>query len=244
MTFVFGAHLLDIERRELRHAGNLIALEPQVFDLLVHLVRNRGRVVSKDELIDAIWAGRIVSDSTVTTRLNAARKAIGDTGAAQILIRTVPRRGVRFVGEVCEDGIRQAPGVPAAALSVTTAPEPLPLPDKPSIAVLPFANMSAETGQDYLADGIVEAITSALSCIRSFFVIARSSAFTYKGRTIDARGIGKELGVAYLLEGSVQKAGNRLRIIVQLIETEGGAHVWSSSFDGAVDDFLIFEDRE
>ncbi len=245
MKFAFGDHVLDIERRELRHAGDLVALEPQVFDLLVHLIRNRGRVVSKDELIDAIWEGRIVSNSTVTTRLNAARKAIGDTGAAQILIRTVPRRGVRFVGEVCEDGIRQAPGVPAAALSVATAPEamPLPLPDKPSIAVLPFANMSAEAGQDYLADGIVEAITSALSCIRSFFVIARSSAFTYKGRTIDARGIGKELGVAYLLEGSVQKAGNRLRIIVQLIETEGGAHVWSSSFDGAVDDFFDFEDR-
>ena len=122
MTFAFGDHVLDVERRELRHAGNLVALEPQVFDLLVHLVRNRGRVVSKDELIDAIWAGRIVSDSTVTARLNAARKAIGDTGAAQILIRTVPRRGVRFVGEVCEVGIQQAPGVPGVT-SVTTAPE-------------------------------------------------------------------------------------------------------------------------
>jgi adenylate cyclase len=119
----------------------------------------------------------------------------------------------------------------------------LALPDKPSIVVLPFDNMSAEPGQDYLADGIVEAITAALSCIRSFFVIARSSAFTYKGRATNARDIGKELGVAYLLEGSVQKAGNRLRIIVQLIETEGGAHVWSSRFDGAVDDFFDLEDR-
>jgi adenylate cyclase len=119
----------------------------------------------------------------------------------------------------------------------------LELPDKPSIVVLPFDNMSAEAGQDYLADGIVEAITAALSCIRSFFVIARSSAFTYKGRATNARDIGKELGVAYLLEGSVQKAGNRLRIIVQLIETEGGAHVWSSRFDGAIDDFFDLEDR-
>jgi adenylate cyclase len=119
----------------------------------------------------------------------------------------------------------------------------LVLPDKPSIVVLPFDNMSAEPGQDYLADGIVEAITAALSCIRSFFVIARSSAFTYKGRATNARDIGKELGVAYLLEGSVQKAGNRLRIIVQLIETEGGAHVWSSRFDGAVEDFFDLEDR-
>ncbi len=119
----------------------------------------------------------------------------------------------------------------------------LSLPDKPSIVVLPFDNMSAEPGQDYLADGIVEAITAALSCIRSFFVIARSSAFTYKGRTTNARQIGKELGVAYLLEGSVQKAGNRLRIIVQLIETEGGAHVWSSRFDGILDEFFDLEDR-
>ncbi len=119
----------------------------------------------------------------------------------------------------------------------------LALPDKPSVVVLPFDNMSSEEGQDYLADGIVEAITAALSCIRSFFVIARSSAFTYKGRAIDAREIGKELGVAYLLEGSVQKIGNRLRIIVQLIETEAGAHVWSSRYDGTVDDFFDLQDR-
>lgn len=122
-------------------------------------------------------------------------------------------------------------------------PRDLTLPEKPSIVVLPFDNMSAEPGQDYLADGIVEAITAALSCIRSFFVIARSSAFTYKGRATNAREVGKELGVAYLLEGSVQKAGNRLRIIVQLIETEGGAHVWSSRFDGAIDEFFDLEDR-
>ena len=134
------------------------------------------------------------------------------------------------------------------AAAIRSSPPPirvqdLALPDKPSIVVLPFDNMSAEAGQDYLADGIVEAITAALSCIRSFFVIARSSAFTYKGRATNARDIGKELGVAYLLEGSVQKAGNRLRIIVQLIETEGGAHVWSSRFDGAIDDFFDLEDR-
>jgi adenylate cyclase len=137
-------------------------------------------------------------------------------------------------------------GEDASAIRPGSTPirvQDLALPDKPSIVVLPFDNMSSEPGQDYLADGIVEAITAALSCIRSFFVIARSSAFTYKGRATNARDIGKELGVAYLLEGSVQKAGNRLRIIVQLIETEGGAHVWSSRFDGAVDDFFDLQDR-
>jgi adenylate cyclase len=117
------------------------------------------------------------------------------------------------------------------------------IPDKPSIAVLPFDNLSVNQTQDYLADGIVEAITAALSRIGSFFVIARNSAFTYKGRATNARDIGSELGVAYLLEGSVQTAGNRIRIIVQLIETEGGMHVWSTRHDGTIDDVFDLQDR-
>src|SRR6478735_6834446 len=135
--------------------------------------------------------------------------------------------------------------VPAGGLAASRSrrDQTLVLPDTPSIAVLPFDNMSAEAGQEYLADGNVEAITAALSRIRSFFVIARSSAFTYKGRATNVRDIGRELGVAYLLEGSVQKAGNRLRITVQLIETEGGAHVWSSRYDGTIDEFFDLEDR-
>jgi len=132
---------------------------------------------------------------------------------------------------------------PSRSGSPQVLPQKLALPDRPSIVVLPFDNMSSEEGQDYLADGIVESITAALSCIRSFFVIARSSAFTYKGRATDAREVGKELGVAYLLEGSVQKVDNRLRIIVQLIETEAAAHVWSSRYDGTVDDFFDLQDR-
>lgn len=130
-------------------------------------------------------------------------------------------------------------------LGAKTAPvrPALALPDKPSIAVLPFNNMSGEPDQEYLADGIVEAITGALSRIRSFFVIARNSAFTYKGRAANVRDIGGELGVAYVLEGSVQKAGNRVRIIVQLIETEGGAHVWTGRHDGTIDDIFDLQDR-
>jgi adenylate cyclase len=130
-------------------------------------------------------------------------------------------------------------------LGAGTAPArpPLTLPDKPSIAVLPFDNMSSEPDQDYLADGIVEAITGALSRIRSFFVIARNSAFIYKGRATNVRDIGRELGVAYVLEGSVQKAGNRVRIIVQLVETEGGAHVWTGRHDGTIDDIFDLQDH-
>jgi adenylate cyclase len=162
--------------------------------------------------------------------------AFDDTGEQTLKNISEPMRAwhIRFAGEATP-AIRSSPS-PIRVQELT-------LPDKPSIVVLPFDNMSAEPGQDYLADGIVEAITAALSCIRSFFVIARSSAFTYKGRTTNARDIGKELGVAYLLEGSVQKVGARLRIIVQLIETEGGAHVWSSRFDGAIDEFFDLEDR-
>ena len=160
--------------------------------------------------------------------------AFDDIGEQNLKNIAEPMRAwhVRLAGEA-------APAIRSFPIRV----QDLALPDKPSIVVLPFDNMSAEPGQDYLADGIVEAITAALSCIRSFFVIARTSAFAYKGRVTNARDVGKELGVAYLLEGSVQKAGNRLRIIVQLIETEGGAHVWSSRFDGAVDDFFDLEDR-
>ena len=128
--------------------------------------------------------------------------------------------------------------------AAATAPrKALAIPEKPSIAVLPFDNMGGGSDENYLADGIVEAITAELSRIRSFFVIARNSAFTFRGRTANVRDIGKELGVAYLLEGSVQKAGNRLRIIVQLIETEGGAHVWSSRYDGTLDDIFDLQDR-
>ena len=127
--------------------------------------------------------------------------------------------------------------------AVSTARAALRIPDKPSIAVLPFESLSAEPDQAYLADGIVEAITAALSRIRSFFVIARNTAFTYKGRATNVRDIGSELGVAYLLEGSVQKAGNRIRITVQLIETEGGAHVWSAHYDGTIDDIFDLQDR-
>ena len=158
MVFSFADHVLDTERRELRRGAELVPLEPQVFDLLVYLIRNRGRVVSKDDLINAVWGGRIVSDSALTTRLNAARKAVNDSGAAQRVIRTLARKGVRFVAEVTEDGILEPPAA---------APEPsLALTDKPWIAVLPFANMSGDPEQEYFADGMVEEIITALSRIR------------------------------------------------------------------------------
>ena len=218
MTFAFGDYLLDAGRRELRRGGEPVALEPQVFDLLVYLVRNRDRVVSKDDLIDAIWGGRIVSDSAVTSRLNAVRKAVGDSGAEQRLIRTLSRRGVHFVGAVTEQNPPAASGERAAPPPAVTAP--LALPDKPSIAVLPFASLSSDPEQEYLADGLVEDVITSLSRLRWLFVIARNSTFTYKGLAVDTRQVAGDLGVRYVLEGSVRRTGNRLRVTAQLIEAE------------------------
>jgi TolB-like protein len=239
VTFAFGDYVLDAGRRELRRGGEPVALEPQVFDLLVYLIRNRDRVVSKDDLIEAIWGGRIVSDSAVTSRLNAVRKAIGDSGAAQSLIRTVPRRGVHFVGKVSEQSTVVA--ADHAVSSLLTAQ--LALPDKPSIAVLPFANLSSDPQQEYLADGMVEDLITSLSRLRWLFVIARNSTFTYKGRAVDIRQIAGDLGVRYVLEGSVRRTGGRMRVTAQLIEAETRRHVWAERYDRGVEDIFAMQDE-
>jgi DNA-binding winged helix-turn-helix (wHTH) protein len=194
VQFLFTDHTLDIDRRELARGGESIAIEPQVFDLLVYLVENRDRVVSKDDLIEKIWDGRIVSESTLTSRINAASKAVGDSGKDQELIRTIARKGFRFVGDV-----RRAESS-AAAPAPERHPQ-LPLPDRPAIAVLPFTNMSGEVEQEYFSDGISEDIITALSKLRWFFVIARNSSFIYKGKSVHLKQVADELGVRYVVEG-------------------------------------------
>jgi TolB-like protein len=241
MRFAFGDHVFDIERRELRRGGEPVVLEPQVFDLLAYLVVNRDRVVSRDDLIAGVWDGRVVSDSAITTRLNAVRRAVGDSGAAQQVIRTIHRRGVRFVADVREMGPVADPA--AAVISAAVSQPALALPDKPSIAVLPFQNMSGDPAQEYFADGMVEEIITALSRTRWLFVIARNSSFAYKGHAIDVKRVGRELGVRYLLEGSVRRSGERVRITVQLIDAETGAHLWADRFDGALDAIFELQDQ-
>jgi TolB-like protein len=230
MQFRFADHVLDVACRELRRNGEPIALEPQVFDLLVHLVRNRDRVVDKDELLESIWKGRIVSESTLTSRINAARKAVGDSGEAQRLIRTVPRKGFRFVGDVADEQ-RTEPRLPRVPR------------DRPSIAVLPFDNLSADRDQGYFADGIVEEIITGLSRIKWLFVISRNSTFIYKGNPIDVKTVGRELGVRYVLEGSVRRSGDQVRVTGQLIETETAAHVWADRYDGTLNDIFTLQDE-
>jgi TolB-like protein len=236
VLYLFEDYALDSKRRELRHKHHLLSVEPKVFDLLLHLVSNRERVVSKDDLVAAIWNGRIVSDSALTTCINAARTAVGDSGDIQRLIKTLPRKGLRFVGQV-----RERQEIAAAADDAFEVPtSPLALPDKPSIAVLPFTNMSGDAEQEYFADGIAEEITMALARLRGFFVISRNSAFTYKGKPVNVQQVGRELGVQYVLEGSVRKSGDRVRIGVQLANAVTGREFWSARYErGLVDVFAV-----
>ena len=250
MDFRFADFEIDLARRELRRGGAIVHIEPQVFDLLVHLIRNRDRIVSKDELIEVIWHGRIVSEAALSSRISAARRALGDSGNDQSLIRTMYKRGFRFVGE--PQGAASAPAVahdqgrsaPAAHDTVRLAPsaEPLPLPDKPSIAVLPFQNMSREAEQEYFADGLTEDIITGLSRQRWFFVIARNSSFTYKGAAVDVRDVASQLGVRYVLEGSVRKAANRVRVTGQLIDAANGNHLWAEKYDRELADIFALQD--
>ncbi|MCA6117888.1 winged helix-turn-helix domain-containing protein [Bradyrhizobium sp. WSM 1738] len=239
MKFSFDNHILDTDRRELRRGGELVAMQPQVFDLLIHLLRHRDRVVSRDDLIALVWGGRIVSDSTLDSRINAARSAIGDNGKDQRLIRTIPRKGLRFVGTV--NGPRDA-----KAASQVRAEQSLPeltLPDRPAIAVLPFDNMSGDREQEYFSDGISEDIITALSKLRWFFVIARNSSFTYKGKPVHINRVAAELGVRYVLEGSVRRSGDRVRITAQLNDTSTGSHIWAEHYDRELTDIFAVQDE-
>jgi DNA-binding winged helix-turn-helix (wHTH) protein len=182
LRYLFENYAFDTDRRELRRGAELVTIPPQVFDLLDYLIRNREHVVSKDDVINAIWNGRSVSDAALTTRLNAARSAIGDSGHEQRLIKTLPRNGFRFVGRVL---VAQAPAAAATAANPVEPPRPaLTLPDRPSIAVLPFTNLSSDPEQEYFADGMVDDIITGLSRSKSLFVIARNSSFTYKGKAV------------------------------------------------------------
>jgi TolB-like protein len=254
LPYRFDHYVLDPAKRELRRDNMLVAVEPKAFDVIEYLIGHRDRVISKDELLAAVWKGRIVSESALTTCINAARTAIGDSGEAQRLIRTLPRKGLRFVGAVDQT---DAPGLdastaervvptdraPLRAAGADDARPALAVPERPSIAVLPFVNMSDDKEQEYFADGVADDIITALSRFRSFLVIARNSSFTYKNRVVDVKQVGRELGVRYILEGSVRKALNRVRITGQLVDAEAGTHLWADRFDGGIEDIFDLQDQ-
>jgi TolB-like protein len=256
MGYRFDTYEIDDARQELRRAGAAVHIEPQVFDLLAYLVKHRDRTVSRDELIDTIWHGRAVSDAALSSCISAARRAIGDSGSSQGFIRTLHKRGFRFVGDI-EDGEAltasgggEASALPRIASSQAavvpseepTSTPPLPLPDKPSIAVLPFKNMSGDPDQEYFADGLTEDITTGLSRQPWFFVIARNSAFSFKGETVDVQEVAAQLGVRYILEGSVRRSTGRVRVTGQLIDAAAGSHLWAEKYDRDLADIFELQD--
>jgi TolB-like protein/Flp pilus assembly protein TadD len=241
LRYLFEEYAFDTDRRELHRGADVVSVAPQVFDLIDYLIRNRERVVSKDDLIKAIWNGRSVSDAALTTRLNAARTAIGDSGEEQRFIKTLPRKGFRFVGAVRE--AQEPAGAAVADNQVELQKPDLALPDKPSIAVLPFENMSGDPEQEFFAEGMVEEIITALSRFKSLFVIARHSSFTFKGKAVDIKEVGRRLGVRYVLEGSVRKASGKVRITGQLIDAVTGAHLWADRFERDLTDVFALQDE-
>jgi TolB-like protein/Tfp pilus assembly protein PilF len=246
MQFLFADHALDTDRRELRRGREPIAVEPQVFDLLIYLVENRDRVVSKDDLISSVWNDRIVSDSTLTSRIYAARKAVGDTGREQKLIRTIARKGLRFVGDVrtqSNGDEAAAHAAPPPLYRLHSSPPTLSMPTRPAIAVLPFVNMSGDAEQEYFSDGISEDLITALSKLRWFFVIARNSSFAYKGKPVHIKQVAEELGVNYVIEGSVRRGGDRMRITAQLNDVVTGSHVWAERYDRGLADVFQVQDE-
>ena len=238
MIYEFSNYSLDLALRELRCDGQSIHVEPQTFDVLHYLVTNCERVVSKDDLIAEVWKGRIVSELTLSSSITTARKALGDSSELQRFIRTIPRRGFRFVGDVRPQNSERS-----TSATPTAVERALSLPDKPSIAVLAFKNLSTEVAQEYFVDGVVEDITTALSQFSQLFVVARSSSFTYKGRHVDVKQIGRELGVRYVLDGSLRKTAGHVRITVQLIDSITAVHLWATHFDGALDQVFDFQDQ-
>ena len=237
-NYDLGPFRLDPKAEILFRGAEPVALGQRAVALLRVLVERAGVPISKDALIEAAWPGLAVEESNLTVQIAALRRVLGEEAGGERWIETLQRRGYRYVGPVVamEDGGR-------AATATAQALPALELPDRPSVAVLPFANLSGDVDQEYFADGVVEDIITGLSRIKWLFVIARNSSFSYKGRAVNVTQVGRELGVRYLLEGSVRKAGTRVRISAQMVEAETGVHLWAERYDRPLDDIFGLQDE-
>jgi TolB-like protein/DNA-binding response OmpR family regulator len=235
----FRDYELDFARFEIKKSGERIAIEPQAFDLIVFLARNNDRTVTKEEILSEIWDDRIVSDAALSSQIKAARKALGDDGSSQHTIRTIHGRGFRFVAaiEKTRDGPVPVKIQDIAELASSNHGK------MPSIAVLPLENLVGENLEDYLADGITEDITTALAKNRWLAVVARNSAFAFRNSSKGMETIGYELGADYIVSGSVRKAGSRVRVSLELVDTESGKSVWSERFDRDMVDIFDLQDE-
>jgi len=240
-TYAFGPFRLDAGAEILYRGTEPIAVGQRAVALLGVLVERAGTPVAKEALIEAAWPGLAVEESNLTVQIAALRRVFAQEPGGERWIETLPRRGYRFVGPVEGEAAKTD-----SLTDETTASEvvsALPLPDKPSIAVLPFANLSGDPEQEYFADGLADEIITSLSKFHWFFVIARNSSFTFKGRAVDVKQVARELGVQYVLEGSVRRAVNRVRIIVQLIDALSGRHVWAERYDRDLEDIFAVQDN-
>ena len=233
-AYRFGPFILDTASMTLLEGDREVEIRPKAFETLLALLRHAGRVVSKDELVAAVWPDVIVNDDALAQCVRDVRKAITDT--EQHYIRTVSRRGYMFVHEVTRKAGR--PSRSAGRPRPEHRPSTLPM-----IAVMPFKTLSGGAEQAYFADGIVDDLITALSRFKTFAVVSRSSSFVYKGRAVDARTVARELGVRYLLEGSVRRSDDRIRLTAQLIEGSTGAYRWAEKFDGGGTDVFDIQDR-
>jgi TolB-like protein/Tfp pilus assembly protein PilF len=235
MILEFGPFLLDSVAEILFRGTEPVMLGQRAVALLRLLLEQAGTPVSKQSLIDAAWPNLAVEESNLTVQIAALRRVFEDVPGGAGWIETLPRRGYRYVGpEVVSRDRPEAANVQRPALA---------LPDKPSVAVLPFSNLNGDPEQEYFADGMVEDIIAGLSRIKWLFVVARNSSFTYKGMAVDMKRVGRELGVRYLLQGSLRKDGNRVRVSAQMVEAETGGHLWTERFDRALDDIFELQDE-
>jgi adenylate cyclase len=242
-VFLFEGFRLDrrggvLYQMDREGVGTPVTLGSRAFNLLSLLIERKGELASKDEIMNAVWPGRVVEEANLNVQIAKLRHILDQNREHGSCIQTISGRGYCFVGVVGELG-----GSPTVSAGLQGSPAHLPLPDQPSIAVLPFTNMSSDPEQDYFSDGIAEDIITAVSRYPSLFVIARNSSFTYKGRAVDVKQVGRELGVRYLLEGGVRKAGNRIRVTAQLVEAESGKHVWAEHYDRELADIFAVQDE-
>jgi len=233
--YTFGSFKLNAELDVLSRGEQPLPLGRRAVVLLRVLIERPGAPVSKEAMIEATWPGLAVDESNLTVQIGALRRALGEEPGGESWIETLPRRGYRFIGPVVTK--LESNG------TATRVPEPFAINEKPSIAILPFQNMSGDPEQEYFADGLVEEIITALSRLRWLFVMARNSSFTYKGRAIDVRQAARELGVRYMLEGSVRRAADRVRVTGQLIDAATGAHLWADRFDRPLSDVFAMQDE-
>ena len=238
-VYRFNDYELDTSSYELTRKGEPIEVEPKVFDLLRYLIEHHDRMITREELFEKLWPGQIVSDTSLSNQVNAARKAVGDNGKTQASIRTVHGRGYKFNAAVTVLSAGGSPDGPA----LLNLEESVSIPDKPSIAVLPFKNLSDHQEQDYFSDGITEDIITELSRFSILHVVARYSSFAFKGEKVDIKEVAEKLDVQYVVEGSVRRVGNRARITAQLIDAETGKNIWGERYDRELDDIFAVQDE-